>query len=172
MNRLADPRTTHSPLRLSLLRHGAAHSGPKDDYDRALTEAGKREIDRVAEQLRVLGEQPDRVLTSTAKRAFDSAHRLCRALGWPAATIEAFDELYLAPASALWLSLRTVTDTDRHVLMVGHNPGISEFYQQLTGDFASLAMNTGELRTVLPAIHSWRDLRALGTNAALSATSA
>ncbi|MFH0910192.1 MAG: phosphohistidine phosphatase SixA [Planctomycetota bacterium] len=82
---------------LYLVRHGAAMDRadpacPKDS-ERPLTADGALKTRQVAEGLRVLGLQPDRLLSSPYRRALETARIMARALGFPEEEIEESEAL-------------------------------------------------------------------------------
>ena len=71
-------------MRLHLVRHGDAHpTGAtwSGDDERPLSRKGHAEARRAGEALRLLGAEPDLVLTSPLVRARETAEDICEALG-------------------------------------------------------------------------------------------
>lgn len=134
---------------LTLVRHAQAEpasgGGPDADHERALTARGRRDAEALAASLAtaVEGVAPiDRVLSSDATRTRQTLALLAPALG-PAGGGAAFERaLYLASADALAERVGTaLADGSRHVLLVGHNPGIELLGARLAGA-PGLAMGT------------------------------
>jgi len=111
---------------LYLMRH--AKSSWEDaalaDHDRPLAGRGRRAADAIARHMREQRIAPALVLSSTARRARETAERIRPAIG--TAPIQYERELYGASAAELLERLRTVPDELGSVLLVGHNPGIEE----------------------------------------------
>jgi phosphohistidine phosphatase len=133
------PRLPTSRI-LTLVRHAHAewpqYSGK--DFDRPLTARGVDDAMATARDLLEAGLRPDLLLSSTARRTRDTAQILARELGLPTAAVRFTDRLYNASASVLESAAQNVASRCTHVMLVAHNPGISEFARQLTGD-ATLA---------------------------------
>jgi phosphohistidine phosphatase len=113
-----------------LLRHGDAEGGNGEDAARRLTPKGERQAKLAGEALRVLGEQIDACLTSPKVRAADTARLACKALGLEPETSEelgggAFDSHSLVAGRG-------------NVLLVGHEPDLSNEVARLTGAKAKL----------------------------------
>ena len=117
-------------LTLSLLRH-AKSSWDDDaaiDFDRPLNDRGRAAAARMGALLRAQGLKPDHVLCSPAMRTrqtFDLA-----AQTWPGLAKREPDfqpDLYHATPVPLLRAIRAAPAKKRHVLLVGHNPGLHEF---------------------------------------------
>jgi len=119
--------------RLTLLRHGQAQ--PADaaalDFERPLTQQGRLEARDMAERLLRRGLVPELILTSPAERALGSAQILAQTCGTGAAQVRCVSELYLATPQAVWRLLADQDDSTRHILICGHNPGLSELASRL-----------------------------------------
>ena len=131
---------------LLLLRHAEAEeSAPgTSDFDRMLTERGHSDAREAAASLASTGLSPDIVLASPARRARDTISIVAAQLGL-AVPIEYQPPLYLGSPDALLQALRRSPPDAWTVLLVGHNPGISELAQQLAGDGQAIALRTAGL---------------------------
>lgn len=115
-----------------LLRH--AKAGREDpemaDFDRPLTERGRRDAPRVGAWMAQSGLAPDLVLCSDARRARETWAGIAETLRSGAPVL--FERgLYMASAKALCHRLQRIQGTVGTVLVVGHNPGIEEAAQAL-----------------------------------------
>ena len=123
---------------LLILRHGkAAQEGDDGDGARPLTKRGKQEAEEIGELLRREGLAPDRILSSNAQRARDTARRVAAATQFSGA-IDELEELYLAEPEAYITAVRRRAPDAQRVLLVGHNPGLEALALILTGDPVSL----------------------------------
>lgn len=103
-------------MQILLVRHAIAEPmGP--DAERALTDAGRRQFERVAAAVADRGWRPERVLHSPLRRARETAEILGRALHAP---LEDCAELADAPSAELLARLRSPS-----VALVGHEPWMS-----------------------------------------------
>lgn len=115
--------------RLTLLRHAKSSwdDDGLDDHDRPLAERGCRDAPRVGEQLGGFGLAPDLVLSSTAVRARDTARLVADVLGKGVPErlrLEA--RIYLASPGQLLALIAETDDSIGELLLVGHNPGLTE----------------------------------------------
>src|ERR1051326_7640096 len=111
---------------LLLLRH-AKSSWSVDgaaDRDRALSPRGRRAAAAMRDAMRELGLAPDLILVSPAVRTVETMRALEPWEDTP--LVEPREELYLANKAKLLEALRTVAETVRTVLLIGHNPGLHD----------------------------------------------
>ncbi|MBK8978066.1 MAG: histidine phosphatase family protein [Planctomycetes bacterium] len=142
---------------LLLLRH--AKSSWDDpglrDHDRPLNERGGRAAPRMGELLRDEHILPDRILSSTAVRARQTAEAVAAVCGLSDA-LATIEELYLAPPSVILETVRRRAGEAIRVLVVAHNPGLEELVARLAGqhyEFPTAALARFRLR-----IDSWERL--------------
>jgi phosphohistidine phosphatase len=116
---------------LHLLRH--AKSSPDDaidDHERQLSRGGREDARRIGENLpRALG-AIDLVLCSTALRTRQTAELTLAGFAVrPRIVFEG--ALYLASRATLMRRLRRLDESNRAVLLIGHNPGLHELASTL-----------------------------------------
>ena len=112
---------------LLLLRHGKARKGKQgSDFDRPISDRGKRGAQRVATWIWRNDLMPDYVISSPAERALETARKACKAMGMGPQGIVEDQRIYEATASELLRVLGDVPQTARRVLLVGHNPGLKK----------------------------------------------
>jgi phosphohistidine phosphatase len=122
-----------SKRRITLLRHAKSdwNSPTRDDFDRPLNARGMNDAPRMGRQLHQRGLHPQLILSSSAVRAISTARIVATELGYSAESIQTDDDLYLAtPKMLLQILCRTgATYTD--VLLVGHNPGLTDLANRI-----------------------------------------
>jgi phosphohistidine phosphatase len=135
---------------LLILRHAKATSDDAGrDRDRALSKRGKREAEQIGQRLREQDLVPDRIISSSALRARDTARRVAAESGFRG-SIDELDELYLAEPDAYIKAVQRLADERaERVLVVGHNPGLEGLGLLLTGEPTSLP-TAGLLVCALP----------------------
>jgi phosphohistidine phosphatase len=109
------------------------------DFDRPLTPQGLGDAQATASAIRDAGHRPDLLLVSPARRTLQTAGIIANTLGLPDTAVQQVDALYNAAPDTLDAELRRVLIIASTVMLVAHNPGISELARQLTGNakFAS-----------------------------------
>jgi phosphohistidine phosphatase len=139
---------------LIIVRHAkSSRDDPAlDDYDRPLSPRGLGEIPRVAKWLSAQKLSIDHILSSTAKRARQTAELLCEGAGMKVKKIEWQDSLYLADTATLLDAIGHTPANTKQLLIVGHNPGLEELLCYLCGDELPLTESGKLLTTAAIAI--------------------
>jgi phosphohistidine phosphatase len=142
---------------LLILRH--AKSSWKDaslaEHDRPLNGRGKSAAPRMGRLIQDEGIVPERILSSTAKRARTTAALVAQACGFPN-VIELNPELYHADSGSCLSVLRDSYYDDPCLMLVGHNPGLEELLEVLTGRFERLP--TAALAQLSVPIEHWYEI--------------
>jgi len=147
---------------LALLRHAEAEPARPDisDFDRPLSARGRAEAADVARCVALAGLHIDAWLVSPALRTRETAQILAEQLGIPPPVRHFEPSLYLGTPEALWRSLRRRGEQHSCLLMVGHNPGLSEFARQSDRGDKPVELPTAGLCIVeFAAAASWARLR-------------
>lgn len=112
--------------RLTLVRHGHAEARAEGgDFYRALSAQGRSETTRTAAALSARLPAPDSMLASEALRTHETAQLLSEHLK-SATVIKTSKALYHASSSTLLDVIQGTPNSVQHLLLVGHNPGLSE----------------------------------------------
>jgi phosphohistidine phosphatase len=106
--------------------------------------------------VREYGLMPDVVLSSDAVRARLTAAAVAQA-AHHAGEVLLDPHLYLASPADILSRLTTVRKNAGTVMIVGHNPGLEQLVEQLTGESQDLP--TAALAQISLPIDQWRDLR-------------
>ena len=142
---------------LLVLRHAkSSWNDPSlDDHERALNARGRRDAPRMGELVREYGLIPDLVISSDAVRAQLTAEAVAEAARY-AGEILLDQRLYLASPADILSLLQTVQENAKTIMIVGHNPGLEELVEHLTGERQDLP--TATLAQIALPIDHWRDL--------------
>ncbi|HEY5760865.1 MAG TPA: histidine phosphatase family protein [Steroidobacter sp.] len=147
-------------MRLTLLRHAkteAQHSG-QEDWDRMLEPRGQMDAPEMARRLRERKLKPDLVIASPAVRALTTAQIFARELHLAASKLRQDERLYLASPKVLKEVIRELGGTTPHLMIVGHNPGLTEFADKVSADREIDNMPTCAIYTVEFEIKDWSEL--------------
>jgi phosphohistidine phosphatase len=119
---------------LLLLRHGKS-DWPSDvsDFDRPLAKRGKRSAARIGAYLVKKKLIPDRIVTSPALRAADTARRLAEAIDFDLSGIVEEPRLYHAEPRTILAIIRQQPEDAQRVVLVGHNPGMESLVTEISG---------------------------------------
>jgi phosphohistidine phosphatase len=152
--------------RLYLLRHAKSswNEPGQDDRERPLARRGRRAARAMGRHLAASGVQPDLVLCSPARRAVETLERVRPHL--PAVgEVRLVPELYEASAEGIVDLLRSVSDAADDLLLVGHEPTLSELAAHVairdeSSDWERLRQKfpTGACAEIHIPVANWRAL--------------
>lgn len=119
--------------RLTLLRHGKAQpiDACAEDFERALTRRGCIEAQEMASRIVYRDLIPDLLLVSPAERAWATAEIIAAACELDAKQVQCARELYLATPETTWRLLARRDSGLHHIMICGHNPGLSQIASRL-----------------------------------------
>lgn len=142
---------------LLLLRHAkSSWKQPElNDHDRPLNKRGKKEAPKVGKYLKENDLVPDLIISSTARRARDTAQVVAEESGYPG-EIEHSQDLYMSDTSCYLDILRRLPDSIKRVMVVGHNPDLDDLLALLTD--VNEHMATAALAHIDLPISSWQEL--------------
>ena len=114
--------------RVTLLRHGEAQAldSSPEDFERTLTRRGTIEAQEIAAHMLRRNLVPDLILVSPAERAWSTAEIVAGGCELDMKQVQCARELYLATPEATWALLARRDPALRHILICGHNPGLSQ----------------------------------------------
>ena len=123
--------------RLLLLRHAKAEPAAQllADIARPLAERGTRDARRIASRLHGRLGALDLIVASPAARTVQTAEIVATTAGMPGGAIELDRSLYLAEPAAIVDVIATRGGSAASVLVVGHNPGLTELVHILLPTF-------------------------------------
>lgn len=127
------------------------------DFDRPLNDRGKNDAPRMGKRLRKRGILPDFIISSSAKRARSTAKRIAEALGYPEKEIQLTETLYHAEPEVILSVIHRLPDSCNSVMLVGHNPGLTDFANQYI-DVRIDNMPTCGVVAAQFDVRSWKDV--------------
>jgi phosphohistidine phosphatase len=140
------------------------------DFDRPLNRRGHSEAEAMGRRLLELQLVPTNLLSSNARRAEQTAEIVARELGVGARNVRADESLYLAEAQDVLRIIRSTGPRIPHLMIVGHNPGISEAATLLAPNRGISALTTGAACSFTFDTSSWADVQAAKLCDSLSET--
>jgi phosphohistidine phosphatase len=150
-----------SLLRLTLVRHAKTEPGRhgQEDWDRALESRGQRDAPEMARRLKQYSPKPERILSSPAVRAITTATIMARELGVSAQKVQQDERLYLASPKDMLAVIRELGERARHLMVVGHNPGITEFADRISSERSVDNLPTCAVYSLQFEITAWSELQ-------------
>jgi len=118
---------------LTLLRHGKSSwsNNGLSDHDRPLSPRGERDAPRMGARINEAGIRPSLIMSSPAVRAWTTAKTIAKEISYPIEFLHREEELYLAGVDRLLDLLARQDNAFNSVMVVGHNPGLTEFANYL-----------------------------------------
>jgi len=147
--------------RLTLMRHANAQwKDPQvSDFDRPLNRRGTSEAEAMSRRLIELKLIPTILLTSSARRAQQTADIVARELGVLPRNMRSEESLYLAPVADILRVIQTTGPRIPHLMIVGHNPGMTEI-ANLLAPTARIDLATAAICSLTFDVRSWLDVQA------------
>jgi phosphohistidine phosphatase len=145
---------------LILLRHAKSSwtSGARGDVDRPLSDRGNRDAPRMGKRLLSRQARPGLLLASHATRAQRTATLVARALRLPADLIRTEESLYLAEPAAVLAVVAAQDDAHSCLIVVGHNPGLTDLANRLLPELALDNLPTAGVVAIDFATTRWLDV--------------
>jgi len=146
--------------RLTLVRHAKSDWGDPAlaDFDRPLNARGERDAPDMANRLVEAGLRPTLMISSPAARAVATARVFAEAFGYPEKRIRPAQAAYLATPGELLEVVRHLGGRATHLMLFGHNPGISGFGAWLTGDDSPGEVPTCAVASLLIPVRKWSEI--------------
>ncbi|MBS1654610.1 MAG: histidine phosphatase family protein [Bacteroidetes bacterium] len=144
---------------LLLIRHAKSSwdNPAQSDFDRTLNERGKKDAPAMAERLYYRDIALDAIISSPAKRAKKTAEYFAKQYDLEDKIIFK-TELYLAETAAFFSVIEKLNDKYNCIAVFSHNPGITDFANQLTiakiDDMPTCSIFAVELQS-----KHWADIR-------------
>lgn len=143
---------------LYLVRHAkASWDEHVSDWERPLTQAGVERAHKVAKLLKSKKIKPDKIISSYAFRALNTAVIFAIDLKHPAAAIEVSQHIYEKRAIDILDLLRKQDDKHDIIMLFGHDPSITELYNMLTRKLL-LKLSTASAAGIEFNIKQWKSL--------------
>jgi phosphohistidine phosphatase len=143
--------------RLTLMRHGNAKWKDPEvaDFERPLNRRGMGEAEAMARRLIELTLVPTLIITSPATRTKQTADIVARELGLPSRHVRTDESLYLARADEILKVIRATGPRVPHLMIIGHNPGISKAGTDLGAQYEGEDMETAAICSLTFDARTW-----------------
>ncbi len=144
---------------LYLVRHAkSSWDDPSlSDFDRPLNKRGERNAPNMAKRLKERNVLPDMLLSSPANRALTTCKVFARILGFDKEKIETNRSLYHAGEDSILNIIRKTPPFVKTLFVFGHNPGFTDFANELMNERISNIPTSGIVGCTLP-IESWGEI--------------
>jgi len=121
---------------LTLIRHATASWGEAgtSDFDRPLTTQGLHDATTMGEHLASCQPKLDLLVASPAQRAKETAQAMAKGFNITEQEIYWKEEIYDASLSQLLALISGLDNQHQTVILVGHNPALSDLCNHLSND--------------------------------------
>ncbi len=143
---------------LVLMRHAKSSWNDVElaDFNRPLKKRGIKDADLMAQQIKKSAFSPDLIVSSSAKRAIQTANICAQVLEYPLEKIISTTSLYEAGINSWLYHIMELPESADRVLMVGHNPVLWQLAESLSGQRLSNLPTSGQV-IVQADIDQWQD---------------
>lgn len=144
---------------LYLIRHAkSSWSDPGlADHDRPLNKRGKSDIPVMGKRFVSYSPHPEMIISSSAKRARKTARGIGKELGFDKDDIILFEALYTFSSERLITVIRTVHQSINVLAVVGHNYGLTDCAESLSGNELGNIPTCGVTLIEFP-INDWKHI--------------
>ena len=148
--------------KLVLIRHAKSSWDDPDlsDHDRPLNARGVKDAPRMGKRLKEKRIFPDRMITSTAKRALSTCLAMAEVLGYSKEKVISDRKIYHASEDQLLTFIQKLKDLNDHedvTLLFGHNPGLTAFANQLADESIENIPTAGVVAIAIPT-NRWSEV--------------
>lgn len=114
---------------LTLVRHAKSswNDAGLSDRERPLNDRGERDAPEMGRRIAKHGIRPSLIVTSPAVRARTTARMIAQEINYPIEFLQRENSLYLASLDDLLDVVMQQEDGFNNLMVVGHNPGLTEF---------------------------------------------
>jgi phosphohistidine phosphatase len=142
---------------LILVRHAKSswNDQAQRDIDRPLNERGQIDAPLMADRLDERGTHPQRIICSPALRTATTAEIFAKRLTIPQEFIHFERQIYLAGSAHLLQLIRNLDDNIDSVMLIGHNPALTDFLNDLCKDATLDNMPTCCVAELELPVDSW-----------------
>lgn len=147
--------------RVVIVRHAkSVPYGYEDDFNRDLSDRGKKDAAKLSSELHRQGIKPDAMVSSPAKRALKTARIFAENLNFNKHQISEVEEIYDGMTTSEFLELiHELPETAQTAFFFGHNPGFHYFTGNLLKDFGG-DMPTCSTVGIDFDVDKWEDAKA------------
>jgi phosphohistidine phosphatase len=145
---------------LTLVRHAKSSWKNRNlsDRERPLSERGRRDAPLMGKRIAAAGIRPSLIVSSPALRAWSTAKKMARELGYPKEFLQREDNLYLASLADLLAVVASQDSGFNNLMLVGHNPGLTDFANFLSPGITDNVPTAGVLSVNLETdVWAWHE---------------
>ena len=104
-----------------------------NDMDRPLNERGDRDAPFMGQIMLQKGVLPEEIISSPAERTLATVRHICPIINVPFQSVKVNPSLYAASPSEMLIIIKEINENVQSVLLLGHNPGLTDLSNYLSG---------------------------------------
>ena len=124
------------------------------DHDRPLKERGEQDAIFMGRRIKEAGIRPSLIISSSAKRAWETTKIIAQEIGYPKEFLHRDKEIYNANEEQLINFISQQDIKFNNIMIVGHNPGLTDLSNKLIPGVTSNLPTTGIVSFNIE-IHHW-----------------
>ena len=142
---------------LTILRHAKSSWSHTDlaDHDRPLNKRGERDAPDMASRIQQAGIRPSLILSSPAVRAWATAKEMAKQISYPIEFLQRDERLYHAGVERIIEVLSRQDVGFNSIMLVGHNPGLTDFANYLVPGLTDNIPTSGVARLSPTSPYWW-----------------
>lgn len=142
--------------KIFIVRHAKSSRDPEYliDFDRPIIQKGMERATRISKKLKDTGEIPWVILSSSARRAKETANIFSENLGGVKIVLR--DELYSNPNAIFEIMSGMEYHDCDSIMIVGHNPDMEDFIYEITG--LNVEMTTSSVCLIESETGDWKNM--------------
>jgi phosphohistidine phosphatase len=143
---------------LTIVRHAKSDWGNDnlEDIHRPLSESGYADAKALSKQVLKKMEVPDYWLTSPAIRAYSTALIFANTFKYNSEKMSIKKSIYEATIKNLKQVINQIPDNFNNVILFGHNPGLTNFFNEVSDSYADNIPTCGTLH-LKANTNKWKD---------------
>ena len=143
---------------LTIVRHAKSdwENDTLNDAHRPLNERGYMDARVISKQVVKKIELPDYWLTSPAIRTYSTAIIFANAFKFDAEKIVIKQKIYEATIKNLKQIVSAIPDNYKHIILFGHNPALTNYFNEISDSFADNIPTCGVLHITAP-VNKWKE---------------
>jgi len=144
---------------LYLMRHAKSSRDNETlaDFDRPLSKSGKLDAAVTGQLMFQKGVLPEEIFSSSAERSLETARYFCPEINFSYEKVKRKTNLYAASPRDMLAVIKGIPETVQSVLLLGHNPGLTDLLNYLTGLLIGKIPTSGIVE-LLYSRNSWMDI--------------
>ena len=145
-------------LRITIMRHAQAQLEQygKNDRERTITMTGMHEIDAIRQKIHGKLDNISLIMCSNARRTRQTLDGIKQFLP-NSAEVHYDDSLYHASIECLWHKIQTLSPLHKDIMIVGHNPGLSQMLNAIDHTLARVFPTCG-IAICESTVEKWHEI--------------